>query len=101
MFDSISNGWPLVLSSLKSYLEAGRVLYAPWYEPTSRQEDGGAARGGPRMTDTGKPKFVYVTYIRTTAEKLWRALIEPEFTRQYWAETRRSATGRPARRGGS
>ena len=34
-----------------------------------------------------KPKFVYVTYIRTTAEKLWRALIEPEFTRQYWAET--------------
>ena len=39
------------------------------------------------MTDTGKPKFVYVTYIRTTAEKLWRALIEPEFTRQYWAET--------------
>src|SRR5215217_3695440 len=34
-----------------------------------------------------KPKFVYVTYIRTTPEKLWRALIEPEFTRQYWAET--------------
>ena len=24
-----------------------------------------------------KPKFVYVTYIRTTPEKLWRALIEP------------------------
>jgi len=32
-------------------------------------------------------KFVYVTYIRTTAEKLWRALMEPEFTRQYWADT--------------
>jgi uncharacterized protein YndB with AHSA1/START domain len=32
-------------------------------------------------------KFVYVTYIRTTAEKLWNALTEPEFTRQYWAET--------------
>ena len=32
-------------------------------------------------------RFVYVTYIRTTPEKLWRALIEPEFTRQYWAET--------------
>jgi uncharacterized protein YndB with AHSA1/START domain len=32
-------------------------------------------------------KFVYVTYIRTTPEKLWRALIEPEFTRQYWAAT--------------
>jgi uncharacterized protein YndB with AHSA1/START domain len=29
-------------------------------------------------------RFVYVTYIRTTAEKLWQALIQPEFTRQYW-----------------
>ena len=34
-----------------------------------------------------KPKFVYVTYIRTTPEKLWRALTEPEFTRQCWFET--------------
>jgi uncharacterized protein YndB with AHSA1/START domain len=32
VFGSISNGWPLVLSSLKSYLEANRVLRAPWYE---------------------------------------------------------------------
>jgi uncharacterized protein YndB with AHSA1/START domain len=32
-------------------------------------------------------RFVYVTYIRTTPEKLWRALIEPEFTRQFWAGT--------------
>lgn len=32
-------------------------------------------------------KFVYVTYIRTTPEKLWAALTEPEFTRQYWAGT--------------
>jgi len=32
-------------------------------------------------------KFVYVTYIRTTPEKLWSALTEPEFTRQYWVET--------------
>jgi len=31
--------------------------------------------------------FVYVTYIRTTADKLWEALIEPEFTRQFWAGT--------------
>lgn len=29
-------------------------------------------------------RFVYVTYIRTTREKLWQALIDPEFTRQYW-----------------
>jgi uncharacterized protein YndB with AHSA1/START domain len=32
-------------------------------------------------------RFVYVTYIRTTPEKLWRALLDPAFTRQYWAET--------------
>ena len=38
-------------------------------------------------------RFVYVTYIRTTPEKLWRALIEPEFTRQYWAGPGRSASG--------
>ena len=32
-------------------------------------------------------RFVYVTYIRTTTTKLWQALIEPEFTRQFWVET--------------
>lgn len=32
-------------------------------------------------------RFVYVTYIRTTPEKLWQALTQPEFTRQYWAAT--------------
>ena len=29
-------------------------------------------------------KFVYVTFIRTTAEKLWEALTTPEFNRLYW-----------------
>ena len=32
-------------------------------------------------------RFVYVTYIRTTPEKLWQALTNPEFTRQYWCGT--------------
>lgn len=32
-------------------------------------------------------RFVYVTYIRTTPEILWNALIDPAFTRQYWAGT--------------
>jgi uncharacterized protein YndB with AHSA1/START domain len=32
-------------------------------------------------------RFVYVTYIRTTPAKLWQALRDPEFTRQYWVET--------------
>ena len=29
-------------------------------------------------------RFVYLTYIRTTPEKLWDALRKPEFTREYW-----------------
>jgi len=29
-------------------------------------------------------RFVYVTYIRTTPEKLWEALTTPEFTRLYF-----------------
>lgn len=28
--------------------------------------------------------FVYVTYIRTTPEKLWSALTDVEFMKQYW-----------------
>lgn len=31
-----------------------------------------------------KSTFVYVIYIRTTAEKLWDALTKPEFTKKYW-----------------
>jgi uncharacterized protein YndB with AHSA1/START domain len=31
-----------------------------------------------------KPKFVYVTYIRTTPEKLWAALTDQQTIRTYW-----------------
>lgn len=31
-----------------------------------------------------KPELIYTTYIRTTPEKLWNAITNPEFTRQYW-----------------
>jgi len=31
-----------------------------------------------------KPEFVYVTYIETTAEKLWHALTDGDFTERYW-----------------
>ncbi len=40
-------------------------------------------------------RFVYVTYIRTTPEKLWQALIDPEFTRRYWCETRQESEWKP------
>lgn len=31
-----------------------------------------------------KPKFVYVSYIQSTPEKVWNALIDPEMTKLYW-----------------
>ena len=31
-----------------------------------------------------KPQFVYVTYIATTPEKLWKALTDPALTTKYW-----------------
>lgn len=33
------------------------------------------------------PEFVYVSYIKTTPEKLWQALTEPAFTEKYWGVT--------------
>jgi uncharacterized protein YndB with AHSA1/START domain len=30
------------------------------------------------------PQFVYVTYISTSPEKLWNALIDPKMTTKYW-----------------
>jgi uncharacterized protein YndB with AHSA1/START domain len=42
-----------------------------------------------------KSEFVYVTYIRTTPEKLWQALTEPEFTRKFWVETVQECEWKP------
>ena len=42
-----------------------------------------------------KDQFVYVTYIRTTPEKLWKALTEPEFTRQFWWNTTQESEWKP------
>ena len=42
-----------------------------------------------------KDQFVYVTYIRTTPEKLWKALIEPKFTRKFWCNTAQESEWKP------
>ncbi|MGE5179754.1 MAG: SRPBCC family protein [Bacteroidota bacterium] len=39
------------------------------------------------MNAPNRSQFVYVTYIRTTPARLWKALTEPEFIRQYWFGT--------------
>lgn len=33
-----------------------------------------------------KPDFVYVTYIATTPEKIWNALVDPDMARRYWMD---------------
>jgi uncharacterized protein YndB with AHSA1/START domain len=34
-----------------------------------------------------KPEFIYTTYIKTTPQKLWDALTNREFMKQYWFGT--------------
>ncbi len=36
------------------------------------------------MSAADRSSFVYVTYIRTTPEKLWQALTDQQFISQYW-----------------
>jgi uncharacterized protein YndB with AHSA1/START domain len=43
------------------------------------------------VTEKGTSRFVYVTYIRTTPERLWSALTSPEFVQQYWRGARPDA----------
>jgi uncharacterized protein YndB with AHSA1/START domain len=42
-----------------------------------------------------KEQFVYVTYIRTTPAKLWQALIQPKFTRQFWCDLVQESDWKP------
>lgn len=43
----------------------------------------------------GKPGFVYVIYIRTTPEKIWDALRDPDMTRNYWGWHRNVSDWKP------
>ena len=36
-------------------------------------------------------RFVYVTYIDSTPEKVWDALLDPEMTRRYWGRHRNAS----------
>src|SRR3954464_9914921 len=40
------------------------------------------------MTETEAPKFVYVSWIASTPEKVFEALTRPDFTEKYWFATR-------------
>ena len=43
------------------------------------------------MSNAAESRFVYVTYIGATAERLWAALISPEFAEKYWRGARPTA----------
>jgi uncharacterized protein YndB with AHSA1/START domain len=43
------------------------------------------------MNDVAKSEFVYVTYIRTTSERLWEALTSSDFATDYWLGVRPEA----------
>ncbi|HXC54959.1 MAG TPA: SRPBCC family protein [Rhizomicrobium sp.] len=40
-------------------------------------------------------RYIYVTYIRTTPQKLWDALTRPEFIRQYWFDMTQESEWKP------
>ena len=46
-----------------------------------------------------QPELVYTTYIRTTPEKVWNAITNPEFTRQYWGGNENVSDWKPVRSG--
>jgi len=47
---------------------------------------------------TEKPDFVYVTYISTTPEKVYDALLDPEMTKLFWGRARNVSDWKPGSR---
>ncbi len=45
-----------------------------------------------------KPQHVHEVYIRTTPERLWQALTDPELTKDYYYGSRVSSTWEPGAR---
>src|SRR6185503_1044893 len=65
-----------------------RSQSAGWRNSTSRGSAHSRTSNAPSketiMSNAAESSFVYVTYIRTTPERLWSSLTTPEFMRQYW-----------------
>src|SRR3954447_7271014 len=58
-----------------------------WMTRYDRRRAGALADLKRALESTPMNQFAYTTYINTTPEKLWQALTEPAFTRQYWGVT--------------
>jgi DNA-binding transcriptional ArsR family regulator/uncharacterized protein YndB with AHSA1/START domain len=70
------------------YLNAAPIseLAERWIAPYHRDRVEALAdlKSALEETTMSKPDFVYTSYIRTTAERLFAALTEPAFTERYW-----------------
>ncbi len=47
------------------------------------------------MTDVTSTTFVYVTFIKTSPERLWAALTTPDFIKKYWFGTTQETDWQP------
>jgi uncharacterized protein YndB with AHSA1/START domain/DNA-binding transcriptional ArsR family regulator len=54
------------------------------FEPPRLRALQAVKRQAEEGTMAGRPTFVYVTYIESSAEQVWEALTQPEITAQYW-----------------
>ncbi|WP_433296531.1 ArsR/SmtB family transcription factor [Actinoplanes sp. CA-030573] len=59
---------------------------APFEQPRLRALAAIKQNAEDAMT-TGKPSFVYVTYIESTPEKVWHALTDADLTAAYWGHS--------------
>ncbi|WP_290056653.1 ArsR/SmtB family transcription factor [Amycolatopsis solani] len=55
-----------------------------WMTRYDRRRAGALADLKRALESAPMNEFAYTTYINTTPEKLWKALTDPAFTRQYW-----------------
>ena len=69
----VVDGWPPVISALKTLLESGDPLKVPSFSTAASKEP-----------PPGHPQRRYVAYIRTEPEALWTALTDPAATVQYF-----------------
>ncbi|MFJ7216300.1 ArsR/SmtB family transcription factor [Amycolatopsis sp. NPDC098790] len=68
------------------YLDAAPInaITERWMTRYDRRRAGALADLKRALESEPMNEFAYTTYISTTPEKLWQALTEPAFTRQYW-----------------
>ncbi len=75
-------------------------IHQRWIEPFERprlRALGAIKEQAEEQDMTDKPNFVYVTYIQSTAERVWHALTDADLTADYWGHSNVSdwQTGSP------